>query len=82
MYICWRCQGALNIEHAVTERLSSDERITYLYCDWCGIGRETLWERDGIDWVEMHTVEYSRAKDVQKLEQFIARMDASRSCAA
>lgn len=41
---CPECDRACNREHfTVRETARPTEFITYLYCDHCGVGRESLW---------------------------------------
>lgn len=77
---CPRCSGAINVEHCAAELLINT-RVTLLYCEFCGVGWETLWNQRGTSWVEDFSCEFSREKDPVALGKFLQRLK-DRRCAA
>jgi len=71
---CPVCHGAVNIENSVTEDLGEHE-VTYLYCDFCQTGWETLWQRVKGGALELKlNVTYRARDDALKLGMFLQRM--------
>lgn len=78
--VCPRCSGAIDTEHFAAEHLP-DNRVTLMYCEFCGVGWETLWMKRGPSWVEDFSCEFSKASDPVKLGMFLQRLRRAR-CAA
>ncbi|MCO6436519.1 MAG: hypothetical protein J5J06_05480 [Phycisphaerae bacterium] len=75
---CPRCSGALDREHVAAENVVNGE-ITYLYCDFCGVGWETWWElgADG----RLHerlTATYDRTRP-EPLAKFLKNLESARA---
>lgn len=71
---CPTCHGCVDIEHNVVQELGEIE-IGYLYCEFCQIGWETLWQRvKGGDFELKIRATFSASKDAVKLGMFIQRM--------
>lgn len=75
---CPRCGGAVNCEHTATEDLYTHV-LTYLYCDFCGVGIETLWKHTPICDEHVLTVHHSGAKDPVELGKFLQRLENARA---
>ena len=83
---CPWCQGLIAREHFAREHLADsllgDHLITYLYCESCDAGLETLWAMHGTRLSEQFSIEYRRARDVAKLERFLRHLSDARVEAA
>ena len=83
---CPWCHGLIAREHFAREHLQDsilgDHLLTYLYCDYCNAGLETLWAVCGTHLSEEFSIEYRRAKDPIKLGRFLQRLDNTRVEAA
>ena len=77
---CPRCQGALPTEHCACEDLPPLHAVTLMYCDFCGIGTETLWKRDTLGRMhEEFSVECDRSKNPVDLGKLLQRLKDRRA---
>jgi hypothetical protein len=75
---CPRCAGTLNVEHVAAEEVPS-HTVTYLLCEFCGFGVETLWKRRGSELEEVFSFEHRERLDPALFSQFVSRLRAARS---
>ncbi len=78
---CPTCNGCVDCEHFVVDDLGS-QRITYLYCDFCKRGIETLYAIIEGEWHRKITINYSRSTRPDLMEKFLANMEKARVVAA
>jgi hypothetical protein len=74
---CPRCDGAIAREHFVRELLVN-HLVTYLYCDHCDYGIETLWLITGGPPREQFSLQYDRSTDPRGLRRFLSEMEVRR----
>ena len=83
---CPWCHGLIAREHFARDHLTDpilgDHLLTYLYCQYCDAGLETLWAIHGARLIEEISIEYRRSKDPVKLGRFLQRLDSTRVEAA
>ena len=70
---CPRCSGAIQPENAVVENLVIRE-AKYLYCEFCGLGIESISDIDGDRRLEMMRCEIDGKNNPVKLGMFLQRM--------
>ncbi len=71
---CPHCGSAINREHFAREPLTgTDKEVTYLYCEFCDFGIETLWTVRGGSHHEDFSLEYG-TRDQTKLGMFLQRL--------
>jgi len=75
---CPRCRGAVNCEHTAIEDLHS-HILTYLYCEFCGLGIETLWKHTPTCNEHVLTIHHSGSKDAIELGKFLQRLENARA---
>jgi len=78
LHQCPKCHGFISREHAAIEDLVTDQ-VTYLYCDFCGFGLETLWHKLPEGLVEKFTIEHRATRDPVDLGKFLQRLHDARA---
>lgn len=69
---CPRCNGAINVENTAVESLIMHE-VRFLYCEFCGVGVETLVKVDGDQQWECMRSTFDRSRPIQ-LGMFLQRL--------
>ena len=81
---CPRCDGLISREHYATEPLAGhgpDHEVTLIYCEFCRLGRETLWQVHAGRHFEQFSLDYNQDKDPILFGKFLQRLQDRRvSC--
>ena len=75
---CPCCEGAIDRRHFAREEFI-DHFLTYLFCEFCARGWETLWMQVDGEWREKFTLEYDGRKDPEKLGMMRQRLHDRRA---
>lgn len=71
---CPQCGGAIPTEDTASESLRT-HTVTYLYCEFCSHGWETLWLHCWTGTMrELFTINVDAKTDAVKLGQFLQRL--------
>lgn len=71
---CPRCGGAIGTEGLAVEQLHDGHEVTFLNCDFCQAGIETLWKTTGGRRQEVFSVEYGTRHAPVKYGEFKQRL--------
>jgi len=75
---CPHCEGTIPRDDFAREELPENV-VTYMYCEFCGLGRETLWLKVGGSLRHLFDIPYSRADKPEELGKFRQRLYDRRS---
>jgi len=78
---CPTCSGYVDCEHFVVDDLG-DEAITYLYCEFCHRGIESLYYKVEGEWRRKVVINYDKSTRPELLKRFLENMEAARTVAA
>lgn len=76
---CPQCTGCISREHTATEELA-EYAVTYIYCEFCSVGIETLWRHtaSGND-EEVFTLRHNGQTNPVELGKFLQRLETARA---
>ncbi len=70
---CPQCEQCVSVEDVATEDLH-DHMVTFVLCEFCGIGVETLWKKVGDGYEEDFSVTFNEHRDPVKFGKFTQRL--------